>query len=110
MLALAAVLEPETLVVAPDPGIVALRVDPDERTPGRSGRGIHPFDDPLAEPPARECAPHGELVEVDGVGRPLAPEEGVVPQQRERRRRLVVDLDDVELALQDPLRELLLRK
>src|SRR5436305_15130869 len=106
MLVLAAVFEAEPLVVTPDGRVVALRVEPDERAARSSRRRVDPFDDPFAEPPSGERTPDRELVKVDGVGRSLAPEEGVVPQQRERRCRLVVDLDDIQLAPMNPLLQL----
>src|SRR6266581_3838437 len=97
-LLLAAIFEAEPLVVRPDSGEVALAVEPYELASACCSFRVDPLDDALAEPAAGERAADDELVQVDRVGRTLAPEERIVEQEGERCRRLPVELYDVKLA------------
>src|ERR671936_2997859 len=108
VLFLAAKLESEPFVVATNPRDVAVAVEADEVTPARCGLDDDPLDDALAERTSGEGAPDRELVQVDRVRGPLAPEERIVEQQRERRGRFAVDLDDVQLAASDAVPQLVL--
>src|SRR3954449_5630447 len=107
----AAMLEAQVFVVVPDARVVAEAVEPQELASGFRGLGIRPLDDGGADAAAGTVAPNGELVQVEGVLRAVAPILRVVVQQRERRDRLVVlSLDDVDLAAVDRLGKLVARE
>ena len=104
-------LEAEVFVVVADARVVAEAVEAEELASGLGSFGVRPLDDRGADAAAGLVAPHGELVHVERVGRPVAPVHRVVQQHRHRRDRLaVLRLDDVHLAAVDRGGELVARK
>src|SRR5438128_33271 len=106
MVDVAAVLEAEPLVVRANPGIVALAVEAQEAPSGGGSLRGGPLDERGANAATGESTPNRKLVQVGGVGRPVAPERRVVPEHGERRCDLAVHFRNVELAAFDPHRQL----
>src|SRR4051812_29894855 len=102
----AAVREPEAFVVRADPCIVQETVQAQEVAAGRSRGGIRPFHDrlPDALPGARPA--DGELVDVRRITRAVTPIRRVVPQERDGRDGVSVQLGDIDLPTLDRLRDL----
>src|SRR4051812_41577920 len=102
----AAVLEPEAFVVRADPGIVAETVQAEEVAARRSRGGIRPFDDRLPDALTGACPADGELVDVRCIRRAVAPVRRIVPEERDGRDGVSVQLGDVDVPALDRLREL----